>query len=96
MAGAVICALNVRLDASTLAFILAHSEAKILLANRQFADLARQAVAMTEISLEVIGIDDPEAPEGEIADWTEYDPCWKLGMRPMASCGRMMSGTRSH
>ena len=42
MAGAVICALNVRLDASTLAFILGHSEAKILLANRQFADLARQ------------------------------------------------------
>jgi fatty-acyl-CoA synthase len=73
MAGAVICALNVRLDASTLAFILRHSEAKILLANRQFADLARQAVAMTRISLEVIGIDDPEAPEGEIADWTEYE-----------------------
>ncbi len=35
MAGAVICALNIRLDASTLAFILGHSEAKILLANRQ-------------------------------------------------------------
>ena len=29
MAGAVICALNIRLDASTLAFILGHSEAKI-------------------------------------------------------------------
>ena len=79
MAGAVICALNVRLDASTLAFILGHSEAKILLANRQFADLARQAVAMTKISLEVIGIDDPEAPEGEIADWTEYESLLKTG-----------------
>ena len=79
MAGAVICALNVRLDASTLAFILGHSEARILLANRQFADLARQAVAMTEISLEVIGIDDPEAPEGEIADWTEYESLLETG-----------------
>ena len=83
MAGAVICALNVRLDASTLAFILGHSEAKILLANRQFADLARQAVAMTKISLEVIGIDDPEAPEGEIADWTEYESLLETG-----ECGR--------
>ena len=79
MAGAVICALNVRLDASTLAFILGHSEAKILLANRQFADLARQAVAMTKISLEVIGIDDPDAPEGEIADWTEYEALLETG-----------------
>ena len=78
-AGAVICALNVRLDASTLAFILAHSEAKILLANRQFADLARQAVAKTEISLEVIGIDDPDAPDGEIADWTEYESLLETG-----------------
>ena len=79
MAGAVICALNVRLDASTLAFILGHSEARMLLANRQFADLARQAVAMTKISLEVIGIDDPEAPEGEIADWTEYESFLETG-----------------
>jgi len=79
MAGAVICALNVRLDASTLAFILEHSEAKILLANRQFADLARQAVAMTKISLEVVGIDDPEAPEGEISDWTEYESFLETG-----------------
>jgi fatty-acyl-CoA synthase len=79
MAGGVICALNVRLDASTLGFILEHSEAKILLANRQFADLARQAVAMTKISLEVIGIDDPDAPEGEITDWTEYESFLETG-----------------
>jgi 2-hydroxycyclohexanecarboxyl-CoA dehydrogenase len=45
MAGAVICALNVRLDASTLAFILGHSEAKILLVNRQFAGLARRSLS---------------------------------------------------
>ena len=79
MAGAVICALNVRLDASTLAFILGHSEAKILLANRQFADLARQAVAIAGTRLEVIGIDDPDAPEAEIADWTEYESLLETG-----------------
>src|SRR5258708_22271539 len=79
MAGAVICALNVRLDASTLAFILGHSEARILLVNRQFADLARQAVAMTKTGLEVIGIDDPDAPEGEIGDWTECEAVLDTG-----------------
>ena len=34
---------------------------------------------MTKISLEVIGIDDPEAPEGEIADWTEYESLLETG-----------------
>ncbi len=43
MTGAVICALNVGLDASTLAFILGHSEARIILANRILACVRRCA-----------------------------------------------------
>src|SRR5690606_34895334 len=37
MIGAVLNALNVRLDAETIAFILGHGEAKALIADREFA-----------------------------------------------------------
>src|SRR5215469_13623315 len=37
MAGAVLNALNVRLDADTIAFILKHGEAKVLLTDTEFA-----------------------------------------------------------
>src|SRR6195256_450356 len=43
MTGAVICALNVGLDASTLALILGHSEARILPAKRILACVRRCA-----------------------------------------------------
>ncbi|MGH7035886.1 MAG: AMP-binding protein, partial [Stellaceae bacterium] len=37
MAGAVLNALNIRLDAATIAFVLEHGEAKVLIADREFA-----------------------------------------------------------
>jgi len=45
MAGAVLNALNIRLDAEALAFMLVHGEAKVLLVDVEFADLAREALA---------------------------------------------------
>src|SRR5437870_6013451 len=44
MAGAVLNALNYRLDASTIAFILGHAGAKLLIADGEFAGLARDAL----------------------------------------------------
>src|SRR4051794_15388524 len=40
MAGAVLNALNYRLDARSIAFILGHGEAKLLIADREFGALA--------------------------------------------------------
>src|SRR3954463_15192402 len=37
MLGAVLCSINTRLDAAAVAFILQHSEAKIVLVDREFA-----------------------------------------------------------
>src|SRR3984957_18816986 len=37
MLGAVLCSINIRLDAATVAFILRHSEAKVVLVDREFA-----------------------------------------------------------
>src|SRR5215469_15066030 len=45
MAGAVLCSINIRLDAAAIAFILQHSEAKVLLVDREFAAVTRRALA---------------------------------------------------
>jgi 3-(methylthio)propionyl---CoA ligase len=45
MAGAVLNALNYRLDARSIAFILAHGEAKLLIADCEFAPVVKAALA---------------------------------------------------
>ncbi len=60
LAGAVLNAINTRLDAEAIAFILRHGEAKILITDREFAKTARQAIALYAAPLIVIDIDDPE------------------------------------
>src|SRR6185436_2822211 len=45
MAGAVLNALNVRLDAATIAFMLAHGRAAVLLTDTEFAPVIREALA---------------------------------------------------
>src|SRR5690349_19071761 len=43
MLGAVLCSINIRLDAAAVAFILQHSEAKIVLVDGEFAPLMPEA-----------------------------------------------------
>ena len=60
MTGAVLNALNTRLDARAIAFMLDHGEAKVLLVDREYAALATAALGMVERPpLLVIGVDDP-------------------------------------
>lgn len=60
MAGAVLNALNTRIDASTLAFILGHGESRLLMYDAEFSALVQQAVATLEAPpiLVVIGADE--------------------------------------
>jgi fatty-acyl-CoA synthase len=58
MAGAVLNALNYRLDARTIAFILQHGAAKLLIADHEFASLARDALAEPETPIPVVEIAD--------------------------------------
>ena len=58
MAGAVLNALNYRLDARSIAFILQHGAAKLLIADREFAFLARDAFAELETPIPVVEIAD--------------------------------------
>ncbi len=61
MAGGVLNALNTRLDADTLAYILEHSESQVLITDREFAKPVSEAMARIRRPLTVIDIDDPLA-----------------------------------
>src|SRR5437870_633821 len=65
MAGAVLNALNIRLDAETIAFILRHGEAKALITDGEFAPVIKQALARLDKKPLVIDIADPLGPDGE-------------------------------
>jgi len=59
MTGAVLNALNTRLDARAIAFMLEHGEARVLLVDREFSTLATAALGMIDHAPLVIGVDDP-------------------------------------
>lgn len=65
MLGAVLNANNTRLDAGTIAYILDHGGARVLLVDTEFSDLAAEAVAQSGLDLLVIDIEDSEGPGGE-------------------------------
>ncbi len=73
MIGAVLNSLNIRLDAATLAFILDHGEAKVLITDREFSTVIKEALAQIERSLLVIDIDDAMAEGGELLGETDYE-----------------------
>ncbi len=64
MLGAVLNANNVRLDAGTIAYILEHGEANVLLVDTEFSSLAAEAVAQSGRSPLIVDIKDPEGPGG--------------------------------
>lgn len=66
MTGGVICAINTRLDASAIAFILGHCAAKVFLVDRELASLASLALAAMDDKPVVIGIDDALTSAGEV------------------------------
>jgi fatty-acyl-CoA synthase len=73
MAGAVLNALNIRLDAETIAFILAHGEAKVLITDREFSAVIEKALARLEKRPLVIDIDDALAVGGKKLGALDYE-----------------------
>jgi fatty-acyl-CoA synthase len=72
MTGAVLNALNIRLDAEALAFILEHGEAKVLITDREFSGVIRKALGMIGRKLLVIDIDDPSV-KGDLLGECTYE-----------------------
>jgi fatty-acyl-CoA synthase len=71
--GAVLNALNYRLDAKTIAFCLAHGKAKALLTDGEFAPTVKAALRELDHQLLVVDIDDPEGPRGESLGSIRYE-----------------------
>jgi fatty-acyl-CoA synthase len=63
MVKAVLHSLNTRLDAAVIAFQLDHAETKILIVDREFAAVVREALDMAKVAPLVIDYDDPEYPD---------------------------------
>src|SRR5262250_3374591 len=60
MTGAVLNTINTRLDAAIVAFQLDHAEAKVLITDREFSKLTKDALALAKVKPLVIDYDDPE------------------------------------
>jgi fatty-acyl-CoA synthase len=60
MCGAVLNTLNTRLDAAALAFMLDHGQARALIVDREYAALARQALALAQVRPLLVDYDDAE------------------------------------
>src|SRR5699024_8246633 len=73
MIGAVLNSLNVRLDAESIAYMLRHSETKVLIADREYGKVVLEAIGMLEQKPLLIEVDDPEYGEGEAISELEYE-----------------------
>ena len=74
MTGGVFNALNTRLDAATIAFILNHGEAKILITDREYAPTVEGALEQIGRPITVIDVDDPEyGGGGKLLGETTYE-----------------------
>jgi fatty-acyl-CoA synthase len=73
MAGAVLNTLNTRLDAESIAFQIAHGEAKVLITDREFSGVVKRALEMLERPPLVIDIDDPLHEGGTLLGEKNYE-----------------------
>ena len=73
MSGAVLNCLNTRLDAAMLAFILDHSETKVLLVDREYHRVMTEALAIAKAQPLVVDIDDPQCDDRAPIGDTTYE-----------------------
>jgi fatty-acyl-CoA synthase len=74
MCGAVLNSLNTRLDAAILAFTLDHAEAKVVITDREFSKVMKEALSLAKVKPLVIDYDDPEfTGAGEKLGTLEYE-----------------------
>ena len=73
MCGAVLNALNYRLDADTIRFILGHAETKVLIADREFSPVVARALEGMNAPPLVIDIDDSLCESGDRIGEKDYE-----------------------
>ena len=73
MTGAIFNAINTRLDAPTIAFLLEHAESNVLITDREFSSVVKKALAITERDMLIIDVDDPSFEGGECIGQLNYE-----------------------
>lgn len=79
LAGAVLNAINHRLDAEGIAFILRHGECKLLLVDREFSGVVASALKLLENPPPVIDINDHLAPPNSPIGEADYESLLATG-----------------
>jgi fatty-acyl-CoA synthase len=74
MTQAVVNALNTRLDAAVVAFTLDHAETKVLITDREYSKVIKQALQLATVKPLVVDYEDPECSNpGERIGTIEYE-----------------------
>lgn len=74
MCQAVLNTLNTRLDAAIIAFSLDHAETKVLITDREYSKVVKEALALAKVKPLIIDYDDPEySGGGERLGTIEYE-----------------------
>ncbi len=73
MSGAVLNAINTRLDAKTVAYILDHGEAKVVLTDTEYSAVMAEALTLSKTRPLVIDIADDQGPGGERLGEMDYE-----------------------
>jgi fatty-acyl-CoA synthase len=71
--GAILNALNYRLDAAAIAFCLEHGGAKVLITDRELSPVVAEAMKRVGREIFVVDIDDPLATGGELVGAIDYE-----------------------
>src|SRR5215467_7330877 len=80
MTGAVLNTLNTRLDAAIIAFTLDHAETKVLITDREYSKVIKDALVLAKVKPRVIDYDDAEyAGAGERLSDLEYEDLLQQG-----------------
>jgi fatty-acyl-CoA synthase len=85
MTGAVLHSLNTRLDAAIIAFQLDHAESRLVIVDREFSAVMKQALALLERPPVVIDYDDPEYPAD--APYPKGEPIGSLDYEAFVQSG---------
>tara|TARA_R100000935_G_scaffold58904_1_gene99401 strand:+ start:27085 stop:28737 length:1653 start_codon:yes stop_codon:yes gene_type:complete len=79
MSGAVLNTLNTRLDKESIGFQLAHGEAKVVIADREYGPVITAALEGIQNPPLIIDIADPAFPEGQAFGAIEYEGFLRTG-----------------
>ena len=80
MAGAVLNTINTRLDAAVIAFQFDHGDAKVVITDREFSKVVKEALALAKVKPLIVDYDDAEfSGPGERLGTIEYEDFIKDG-----------------